>query len=114
MGLKKAFGILVLSTQSVIGADYYIQTRDAGLRWGDLSTNDYRAIIQHRFARARTAKVRAVQAGEPASAWRSFAEPGGSIAAAPGGPRQMAGAGTAAAPDGPPPVCIRRGNVANC
>ena len=44
-----------------------------------------------------------MQAGEPASAWRSFAEPGGSIAAAPGGPRQMAGAGTAAAPDGPQP-----------
>ena len=52
MGLKRALGILVFSTQSVIGADYYIQTRDAGLRWGDLSTNDYRAIIQHRFAHA--------------------------------------------------------------
>lgn len=31
MGLKKAVGILLCSTQAVIGADYYIQTRDAGL-----------------------------------------------------------------------------------
>lgn len=80
MGLKKAMGILVFSTQAVIGADYYFQTRDAGLNWGDLSATDYGTIVQERFARARAAKERAAQAGDSTGTWDKLAALGGAAA----------------------------------
>ncbi len=44
-----------MSVQAVIGADYFFQTRDAGLTWGELSAADYAHIIRQRFARAHGA-----------------------------------------------------------
>ncbi|KIC17056.1 MULTISPECIES: hypothetical protein [unclassified Leisingera] len=95
MGLKKAMGILVFSTQAVIGADYYFQTRDAGLGWGDLSATDYGTIVQERFARARTAKEHAARSGGDAGSWDRLAALGSSTS-------------------GDQPVCIRRSNEAEC
>lgn len=53
MAIRKAVGIVVLTVQAVVGADYYMQTRDAGLQWGELSAADYQRIIQLRFAKSR-------------------------------------------------------------
>ena len=113
MAFKKSVGILVLATQVVIGADYYIQTRDAGLRWGDLSATDYGTILQDRFARARAAKALAAQhaqtaEGEAQPLWQAVTEMGSSLFAE---GAQLAEADTDEAPK---PICIRRGNVADC
>ncbi|UWQ38178.1 hypothetical protein K3552_03985 [Leisingera aquaemixtae] len=112
MALKKAMGILVFSTQAVIGYDYHIQTRDAGLSWGDLSATDYGTIVQERFARARTrdtALLAAQQGGEAPSVWGEAASYGKRLLA---GGEQVAEA--QGEHEAPPPVCIRRGNVADC
>ncbi|WP_291726474.1 hypothetical protein [Leisingera sp. F5] len=113
MGLKKAMGILVFSTQAVIGYDYYIQTRDAGLNWGDLSATDYSTILQDRFTRARAAKeatsLAGLAAGEGQSVWGEAASYGKSLLS---GGEQIADAQNSE--DAPQPVCIRRGNVADC
>jgi len=116
VGLKKAMGILVFSTQGVIGADYYIQTRDAGLNWGDLSATDYGTIVQDRFARARAAKQAASRTGLPAAAaedgqtvWSEAASYGKSLFS---GGEQVAEA--QGGEEAPQPICIRRGNVADC
>ncbi|OED48348.1 hypothetical protein AB838_10475 [Rhodobacteraceae bacterium (ex Bugula neritina AB1)] len=112
MGLKKAMGILVFSTQAVIGADYYFQTRDAGLHWGDLSATDYGTIVQDRFARARTAKERARRYGQDSSqpAWQKVSSSGSSLL---GGGEQVASTASNAAAE-QQPVCVRRGNIAEC
>ncbi|MEW2912445.1 hypothetical protein [Leisingera sp. JC11] len=95
MGLKKAMGILVFSTQAVIGADYYFQTRDAGLGWGDLSATDYGTIVQERLARARTAREQAARRGQDTGGWDRLAALGNGA-------------------DGDQPVCVRRGSEAGC
>ncbi|UWQ27731.1 MULTISPECIES: hypothetical protein [unclassified Leisingera] len=113
MGLKKAMGILVFSTQAVIGYDYYIQTRAAGLNWGDLSATDYSTILQDRFTRARAAKeatsLAGLAAGDGQSIWSEAAGYGKSLLS---GGQQVADAQSNE--DAPQPVCIRRGNVADC
>ncbi|NSY40824.1 hypothetical protein [Leisingera sp. ANG59] len=113
MGLKKAMGILVFSIQGVVGYDYYIQTRDAGLNWGDLSATDYGTIVQDRIARARagrdSAGLNAHEGSE--SVWGEVASYGRSLL---GGGDQMAQAETGEAAGGSQPDCIRRGNVADC
>lgn len=109
MGLKKAVGILLCSTQAVIGADYYIQTRDAGLGWGDLSATDYGTIVQDRFVRARTAK--AARGDAATSLWGDVASYGKSLL---GGGEQLAEAQSPPQEEAPAPVCVRRGTVADC
>ncbi|WP_264210654.1 hypothetical protein [Leisingera thetidis] len=115
MGLKKAAGILVFSVQAVIGADYYFQTRDAGLNWGDLSATDYGTIVQDRFARARAARADGGSAGLPETAagggtvWSEAASYGRRLLT---GGEQVAEAQSGE--EAPQPVCIRRGNVADC
>ena len=123
MGLKKALGILVFSTQAVIGYDYYIQTRDAGLRWGELSAAGYSTILQDRFARARAAKEAARLAADPsesetvwgkaASYGKRLFSGGEEVAEAQGGEDAAAvqvnkglGAGGGA--------CVRRGTALEC
>ncbi|MBY6140704.1 hypothetical protein KUV26_14765 [Leisingera daeponensis] len=110
MGLKKAMGILMVSTQAVIGADYYFQTRDAGLGWGDLSATDYGTIVQERLARARAAREHAGRGGQDdgQSVWSEAASYGSSLL---GGGEQVAQADAGGAVQ---PVCIRRGNAADC
>lgn len=49
MFFRKAFGILFLCVQATIGTDYYIQTRDAGLHWGELSSAEYVGIVRARY-----------------------------------------------------------------
>ncbi|UWQ84346.1 hypothetical protein [Leisingera caerulea] len=116
MALKKAMGILVLSTQAVIGYDYHIQTRDAGLSWGDLSATDYGTIVQERFARARTrdtVRAAAQHDGQGLSIWGEAASYGKRLlTGGPSGGEQVAEVQNGE--EAPPPVCIRRGNVADC
>lgn len=107
MGLKKAAGILICSTQAVIGADYYIQTRDAGLGWGDLSATDYSTIVQDRFARARAAKA----AEGEGTTWDDVASYGKSLL---GRGEQLAEAPAAAQEEPINPICVRRGTTADC
>ncbi|KIC37017.1 hypothetical protein [Leisingera sp. ANG-M7] len=113
MALKKAIGILVFSIQGVVGYDYYIQTRDAGLNWGDLSATDYGTIVQERIARVRAGRDRAAidapQDGQ--TLWGEVASYGRNLL---GGSDQVAQAGTAEGTGEAQPVCIRRGNVADC
>ena len=109
MGLKKAASILLCSTQVVVGADYYIQTRDSGLGWGDLSATDYGTIVQDRFARARAA--RAARGDGDSSAWEDVASYGKSLL---GRSEQLAEAQPAPQEEVPTPVCVRRGTVADC
>ncbi|MDC0660803.1 hypothetical protein N6L27_22585 [Leisingera sp. SS27] len=113
MALKKAMGILVFSIQGVVGYDYYIQTRDAGLNWGDLSATDYGTIVQERIARSRavrdSAALDAPQDGQ--SLWQTASSYGKSLL---GGGDQVAQADTAGDAGEAQPVCIRRGNVADC
>lgn len=109
MGLRKAMGILVFSTQAVIGYDYYIQTRDANLGWGDLSATDYGTIVQERFARARAQDATRLADGGGTSVWGEAASYGKRLFS---GGEQVAEA--PGAEEAPPPVCIRRGNVADC
>ncbi|MEX0302753.1 MAG: hypothetical protein AB3N24_10050 [Leisingera sp.] len=114
MGLKKAVGILVFCTQGVIGADYYIQTRDAGLNWGDLSATDYSTIVQDRFARARAREAAGLAAAPGGAAedgqsiWSEAASYGKSLFS---GGEQLA---AVQEPEEPQPICIRRGNVPDC
>lgn len=109
MGLRKTMGILVFSTQAVIGYDYYIQTRDANLRWGDLSATDYGTILQERFARARAEDAARLAGGGGTSIWGEAAIYGKRLFT---GGEQVAEAQSGE--EAPPPVCIRRGNVADC
>lgn len=95
VGIRKAIGILVLTVQVVVGADYYMQTRDAGLHWGELSAADYSRIIQHRYAKAQ---------GAPGSlAVSDLADP-----AQP--PIQAAEADLAEEAQ----ICVRRGTAMSC
>mgnify|MGYP001627857403 CR=1 FL=1 len=129
MGLKKALGILVFSTQAVIGYDYYIQTRDAGLRWGELSAADYSTILQDRYARARAAKaaarLAAPPAGEGETIWAAAASYGKRLFS--GGEQVAEAQGGEEAEPGPESVrvnkglgagnggtCVRRGTALEC
>lgn len=109
MGLRKAMGILVFSTQAVIGYDYYIQTRDGNLGWGVLSATDYGTIVQERFARARAKEATRLADGGGLSLWSGAASYGKRLFS---GGEQVAEAQSGE--EAPPPVCIRRGNVADC
>lgn len=77
--------------------------------WGDLSATDYGTIVQRRFARARAAK--AAGAGGETTASDDVASYGKSLL---GGSEQLAEARTASQEEAPAPVCVRRGNVADC
>ncbi|UWQ79658.1 hypothetical protein K3725_01205 [Leisingera sp. S132] len=113
MALKKAIGILVFSIQGVVGYDYYIQTRDAGLNWGDLSATDYGTIVQDRVARSRAARDSAALDApqDSQSLWQTASSYGKSLL---GGGAQVAQADTAGDAGEAQSVCIRRGNVADC
>lgn len=101
MGISKAIGILALSVQAVVGADYYIQTRDAGMRWGELSAADYSVIIQDRFAKAHgTAKSQMPKPQRPDT-----------LASAQPLPVSPVSAEEAAQPA---PICVRRGTTLDC
>ena len=114
MGLKKAVGIVVFCTQGVVGADYYFQTRDAGLGWGQLSGAQYAEIVRERISRVRAerAGLHAGQVPESAAGgstvWGEMASYGKSLFS---GGEQVA---EAQQPEAPQPICIRRGNVADC
>lgn len=109
MGLKKAVGILLCSTQAVIGADYYIQTRDAGLGWGDLSATDYGTIVEKRFARVRAERA-AAGPGDAEGVWGEVSRYGQSLL---GRGEQLAEA-PPAEEEQPKPICVRRGTVTDC
>lgn len=101
MGISKAIGILALSVQAVVGADYYMQTRDAGLRWGELSAADYSVIIQNRFARARGAAESQIPKTQRPD----------TLASALPLPVSPVSAEEAAQPV---PICVRRGTILDC
>ncbi|MFW8596066.1 hypothetical protein [Cribrihabitans neustonicus] len=98
MALRKAIGIVVFAAQSVVAADYFIQTRDAGLVWGELSSADYAAIVRARFAggAAGSHSLAELASGVGREEPISAADPGGnSKGEAPG-------------------ICIRRGTALQC
>ncbi|KIC12126.1 hypothetical protein RA19_02425 [Leisingera sp. ANG-M1] len=107
MGLKKAVGIVVFCIQGVIGADYYFQTRDAGLGWGQLSSADYAAIVRERITRVRAERA-GLNAGAENSVWGEAASYGKRLLS---GGQQVA---EAQEPEAPKPICVRRGNVSDC
>jgi|GEM_PF-2132181 len=49
MGLRKALGIIVVSTQLVVAVDYNMQSHKAGLGPGELSMSEYFSIVQKRY-----------------------------------------------------------------
>lgn len=101
MGLRKTVGILVFSVQAVIGADYYFQTRDAGLSWGELSAAEYSQIVQARFDRSQTGLGRE----ERAPLLLSNVAPG------------VSGHGhglVQQAEETEPAICVRRGTTLDC
>ncbi|MEP2718320.1 hypothetical protein [Pseudophaeobacter sp.] len=100
MVIRKVIGILFLSVQAVVGADYYFQTRDAGLQWGEMSAADYAQIIQRRFDKAHKASEHGV--GE------QVALGGGTQLAQPSYREDESQESQAAK------ICVRRGTALNC
>ncbi|MGR3760127.1 hypothetical protein ACUXV3_08325 [Roseobacteraceae bacterium NS-SX3] len=106
MGIRKAAGILVLSVQPVVSADFYFQTRDAGLGPGELSVREYAAIVHERFARVRAERAAAAQ---PADTMGTIRKLGKRIGTAFTGAEEVAGTEEA-----PARVCVRRGTTLDC
>ena len=60
MGLRKALGIILVSTQLVVAVDYNMQSHKAGLGPGELSMKDYFAIVQKRYDKPDHSRLAAV------------------------------------------------------
>lgn len=110
MGMRKALGIIVFSTQAVVVFDYNMQSHKAGLAPGELSMKDYAALVQKRYEApdsARLAALDAVTDPDALSRARAMTSPMTS-------PQDSNGAAEAASQDAPAAVCIRRGTALYC
>ena len=65
MGLRKAIGIIVFSTQAVVVVDYNMQSQTAGLQPGELSMKDYAAIVHKRYEDPDSSRLAAIDTAEP-------------------------------------------------
>lgn len=118
MGLRKALGIIVVSTQAVIAVDYNMQSHKAGLQPGELSMADYAAIVQKRYQVPQdTQFVTSQLVAEEirgAGIWGKLSGVGSEITARVGDTEDLAEAAILPEPAGPAPVCIRRGTALSC
>ncbi|WP_083099868.1 hypothetical protein [Pseudophaeobacter leonis] len=114
MGMRKALGIIVFSTQAVVAFDYNMQSHKAGLAPGELSMKAYAAIVQKRYEAPDSARLAALDALTDPGA-RAIARPFvGPLTSPLTSAQDMSEAAQAASPDAPAAVCIRRGTALYC
>ncbi|KPD11000.1 hypothetical protein [Phaeobacter sp. 11ANDIMAR09] len=112
MFVRKALGIMVLSTQAVIAVDYNMQSQKAGLGPGELSMKDYMALVQKRYDPKPASQV--AEALQESVLWQRVTELGGQEGAGLSGGEDLAEAAGQAPQEAPATVCIRRGTALDC
>ena len=108
MGIRQVFGILVCSVQAVVAADYYFQTRDAGLQWGELSSARYAEIVRLRYSKEGWALAALPQ--------ETGAQPADNSALAQKRGADLTGEATQGqnSAEDPARICVRRGTERIC